>query len=109
MSAALFDRRGVLLGLSSATALAALGGVPASAAVPTRAELELYYTLLWAEFRALSDEMGVEMFDSTIAHGYGGPGTGNHHRIVATIGHQPASSRARAVLSATGLIEGSVQ
>ncbi|PYE98899.1 hypothetical protein C8J35_103500 [Rhizobium sp. PP-F2F-G38] len=39
---------------------------------PTREELEHYYAFLWAEFRALADEMGVDMHDSYTAHRSGG-------------------------------------
>lgn len=66
------------------------------AAPPNQAELERYYAFLWAEFRRLSDEMGVLMFDAMIMHSAGGSAA------VHAAAPLPPSKRARQVLAVAG-------
>ena len=110
MNGGRFDRRRFLkvMGLSG-VAIAASGAAAATQRAPTRKELEVYYTLLWAEFQHLAEEMGVEKFDPITAHGYGAEGTGNYDQIMTALGESRPSSRALTVLSAAGLASGDVR
>lgn len=60
---------------------------------PTRQDLEHYYAFLWCEMRALGEEMGVGMCDSSTAHQSGGITT-----YKAAFGNTLPSTRARATV-----------
>lgn len=83
------------LGIAAAVAGTGTATVVMAAQKPTRAQLERYYTLLWCEHQRLAEEMGVDMFDSTIVHK-----DGNYE---ATKLDGPPSSRASGVLMAAGV------
>lgn len=63
-------RRFFLAGLATSAVITPAAGTPVVA--PTREDMEHYYAFLWAEFRALSLEMGVDICDSHTAHKSGG-------------------------------------
>lgn len=61
---------------------------------PTRQELEHYYSFLWCEFKALAEELGVEMHDSFTLHRSGG-----WEAYQQSCKTSPPSTRAKAILS----------
>jgi hypothetical protein len=62
-----------------------------------REDLDHYYTFLWLELIALSNEMGVEMHSHSIMHR-----TGGHEAYQRLCKAGPPSSRAKAVLAIRG-------
>lgn len=87
-------RRFFLGGAAAASLPLSASAASASASAPTRQELEHYYAFLWCEFRALSQEMGVDMHDSYTVHRSGGRAA-----YYAAFGDTPPSTRARATVT----------
>lgn len=106
MADAAFTRRAMLRAIPAATIAGAIPAGAMAAGATTKPEpedLTRYYAFLWCEFKALSDEMGVDICDSFTAHKNGDVCAVKEHLT------SPPSSRASAALAAIGIDRESVK
>ncbi|NTF35527.1 hypothetical protein [Agrobacterium rubi] len=89
-------RRFFLGGMAAASLPVATVAAAPVIEAPTREELEHYYAFLWCEFKALSDEMGVDMHDNYTLHKSGG-----WEAYQAAFGASAPSTRAKETVRAS--------